>query len=137
MNGPISDLDRDKMPNEITLACKGLLKLAKQDLRVVAGMSVHIANELRNLYLELRPFLPIIVALKNPDLQPRHWDIINKIKEGFVVDYDLHQSINDLVKLKVLDILEEIAAVSDIATKEKQLENQLSKMRAEWHTMKF
>jgi dynein heavy chain len=137
MNGPISDLDRDRMPNEITLACKGLLKLAKQDLRVVAGMSVQIANELRNLYLELRPILPIIVALKNPDLQPRHWDIINKIKEGFVVDYDLHQSINDLVRLKVLDILEEIAAVSDIATKEKQLENQLSKMRAEWHTMKF
>jgi len=29
MNGPLSDIDRDKMPNEITIACRGLLKLAK------------------------------------------------------------------------------------------------------------
>jgi len=33
MNGPISDLDREKMPNEITIAARGLMKLAKQDLR--------------------------------------------------------------------------------------------------------
>lgn len=38
------------------------------------------------------------------------------------IDSDLHQSINELVKLQVLDLLEDIAAVSDIATKEKQLE---------------
>ena len=68
MNGPLSDIDRDKMPNEITLACRGLLKLAKQDLRVVAGMSINIANDLRNLYLGVRPYLPMITSLKNPDL---------------------------------------------------------------------
>lgn len=68
MNGPLSDIERDKMPNEITIACRGLLKLAKQDLRQIAGMSINIANDLRNLYLELKPYLPIIQSLKNPDL---------------------------------------------------------------------
>lgn len=90
MNGPLSDIDREKMPNEITLACRGLLKLAKQDLRVVAGMSINIANDLRNLYLEVRPYLPIITSLKNPDLQTRHWEIINKAREGLAIDSDLH-----------------------------------------------
>ena len=90
MNGPLSDIDREKMPNEITLACRGLLKLAKQDLRVVAGMSINIANDLRNLYLEVRPYLPIITSLKNPDLQTRHWEIINKTREGLALDSDLH-----------------------------------------------
>jgi hypothetical protein len=33
--------------------------------------------------------------------------------------------------------MEDIAAVSDIATKEKQLEIQLSKMRQEWQSVKF
>jgi hypothetical protein len=35
------------------------------------------------------------------------------------IDSDLHQSISELVKLQVLDLFEDIAAVSDIATKEK------------------
>jgi hypothetical protein len=36
-----------------------------------------------------------------------------------------------------MDILDEIAAVSDIATREKQLELALNKMRAEWTSVKF
>ncbi len=39
--------------------------------------------------------------------------------------------------MKVMGILEDIASVSDIATKEKQLEIQLNKMRHEWSTVKF
>lgn len=119
MNGPISDIDRDKMPNEITLACRGLLKLAKQDLRQIAGMSINIANDLRNLYLEVKPYLPIITALKNPHLQPRHWEIINKTRVGTFIDSDLHQSISDLLKIKIGEIMEEVATVSEIASKER------------------
>jgi len=51
MNGPLGDLDREKMPNEITVACRSLLKLSKTDLRVSAGMSILIANELRELFM--------------------------------------------------------------------------------------
>ena len=36
-----------------------------------------------------------------------------------------------------MEILDEIAAVSDIATREKQLELALNKMRAEWTSIKF
>jgi len=82
-------------------------------------MSINIANELRNLYLELKPYLPIISALKNPDLQTRHWEIINKTKDGTYIDPDMHQSISDLLKIKVLDVMEDIATVSDIASKER------------------
>ena len=36
-----------------------------------------------------------------------------------------------------MEILTEIGAVSDIATREKQLELSLNRMRAEWSTIKF
>jgi len=36
-----------------------------------------------------------------------------------VIDSDLHQSISDLLKLNILEAMEEIAGVSDIATREK------------------
>lgn len=51
MNGAIGDLDREKMPNEINTACRSLLKLEKTDLRVTAGMSIVIVNELREKFL--------------------------------------------------------------------------------------
>ena len=85
----------------------------------MAGMSSAIANELRELFMQLRPYLPLVISLKNPDLQQRHWDIINKTHETIRIDPDLHQTINELVKINVMDILEDIASVSDIATKEK------------------
>jgi hypothetical protein len=68
LNGPLQEIDRDKLPNDITNAIRGLQKLAKTDLRVSAGMAVVIASELRQCYLKLKPYLPLITALKNPDL---------------------------------------------------------------------
>jgi hypothetical protein len=68
MNGPIAELDREKMPNQINQACRMLLKLAKNELRHIAGMSIVISNELRDLYMQLKPYLPLIISLKNPDL---------------------------------------------------------------------
>ena len=125
------------MPADINAAIKGLTKLARIDLRVSAGMAILIAGELKDLFLEVKPFLPLIVALKNPDLQPRHWEIINKLSAHVHIDSDLHQTITELVSLNIMDILEDIASVSDIATKEKQLELQLNKMRQEWSSVKF
>ena len=51
VNGPIGDLDRDKMPADITAAIRGLVKLAKTELRVSAGMAIVIASELKDLFL--------------------------------------------------------------------------------------
>jgi hypothetical protein len=34
----------------------------------MAGMSSAIANELRELFMQLRPYLPLVISLKNPDL---------------------------------------------------------------------
>jgi len=42
-----------------------------------------------------------------------------------------------LVKIGVLDIIDEISEVSDIATREKKLEEQIVKMLAEWKHLKF
>jgi outer membrane murein-binding lipoprotein Lpp len=37
----------------------------------------------------------------------------------------------------VMDIVDEIFEVSEIATKERQLESQVNKMRDEWKAVKF
>jgi len=137
MNGPIYDLDGERLPEDILQATKALYKLQKVAFKELADTNL-ITGDLRNLYTEFRPYLPIIVSLKNPDLKPRHCEIIQKLSDPiFDLDYDLHQSISDLVKLGVQELIEDIEEVSEIATKERALELNLNKMRDEWKTVKF
>ena len=76
--------------------------------------------------------------MKNPDFKIRHFDIVRKLRDPeFDIDHELRQSISDLVKLGVMEMLEDIAEVSEIATKERQLESQVNKMRDEWKSVRF
>ena len=125
------------MPKEIIDATKQCMKLQKGAFKE-AEHTAQICGELRLLYMEFRPYLPIIIALKNPDFKSRHFDIIRKLKEpAFKIEYDLHESIQDLVKQGVMEIIDDITEVSEIATKERQLESQVQKMQSEWKTVRF
>lgn len=76
--------------------------------------------------------------MKNPDFKIRHFDIVRKLRDPeFDIDHELRQSISDLVKLGIMEMLEDIAEVSEIATKERQLESQVNKMRDEWKSVRF
>ena len=95
------------------------MKLQKQSFKE-AVHTAQICSELRQLYQEFRPYLPIIISLKNPDFTIRHFDIVRKLKDPeFDIDHELRQSISDLVKLGVMEMLDDIAEVSEIATKER------------------
>ena len=137
MEGPIADLDGEQLPRDILDASKKLVKLQRGPFRE-AVYTNQICNDLRNLYQEFRPYLPIITALKNIDFKIRHFEIVKKIRDPvFEIEHDLSQSLLDLVKMGVMEIIEEICEVSEIATKERQLESQVNKMRDEWKMVKF
>lgn len=137
MNGPIGDSIMDKMPFDVQEACSVIFKLQKIDFKENHTALV-ICGELRKKFEEYRPYLPLVHALKNPNLMPRHYEIIRKLKDPeFEIYHDLQKSISDLCKIGVMDIIEEIAEVSDIASREKKLEDQIQKMHAEWKNLKF
>jgi dynein heavy chain, axonemal len=96
-----------------------------------------ICNILKNLYQEFRPYLPIITGLKNVDFKIRHFEILRKSKEpSFEIEHDLSQSLSELERMGVMELVDKITEISEIATKEKQLEHQLTKMRDEWKSVK-
>jgi dynein heavy chain len=93
MTGPIIDFDREKIMREITDACQTLIRMEKVDFKDKKATAL-VCNELRKLYDKFKPFLPLIVALRNPSLKLRHWDNIKKLKKpDFEIDYELHVSI--------------------------------------------
>ena len=41
-------------------------------------MVVSSVKELRELYMEMKPYMPILSSFKNPDFKIRHYEIIEK-----------------------------------------------------------
>ena len=97
-----------------------------------------ICSKLKDFYGEIKPYLPIIVALKNPNVKQRHFDLINKCKDPpFAIDDKLQVSLSDLRRQGIMDYVDELTEISETASKEKQLEGQLNKMKDEWKTIKL
>lgn len=63
MGGPLGDIDRDKIPQEITEACQSLLRLEKVTFKE-RRQTTQVCSDLRKLYESFKPYLPLIIALK-------------------------------------------------------------------------
>lgn len=72
--------------------------------------------------MHLKPFMPVVSSLKNPDFKIVHFDIIKK-DYGISIETQLTQSLEQLKAIGVMDIVDEIIEISAIATKERQLES--------------
>ena len=75
------------------------------------------------MYEGFRPFLPLIVALRSPYLKMRHWvNIINLGKPPLEIEIDLHQSLETLVEMGIMDLIDEINEIAHFAARERKLE---------------
>ena len=124
MAGPLGDMDRDKIPQEINDACINLLRLEKVEFKERKATGL-VCADLRKLYENFKPYLPLIIALRNPSLKMRHWENLQNLKTPpiYELESDMHASINDLIDKGVMEILEEINDISDCASREKKLED--------------
>lgn len=116
MSQPISDLDGDAVPREIDEALIKLKFLKARPLKEYPQTS-QICQELRDKYLTIKPFMPLLSALKNPDFKAPHFAILEK-DYSFKIEGTLSESLYDLKKEGVLDHVDEIVELSAIATKE-------------------
>jgi dynein heavy chain len=116
MTGILSQIDRDELTSEINKACKNLIKIEKisfKDKRSAA----EIAKELRRLYEDFKPYLPLVCALRNPNLKMRHWKSLTELT-GIELDAELNVSLEDLLSKGVLKFSEDINEISDCASRE-------------------
>jgi len=82
--GELIDFDREKITKEVTEACQTLLRLEKVDFKERRA-TAQVAQDVRKMYEEFKPYLPLIMALRNPSLKVRHWENIRKLT-GIEID---------------------------------------------------
>jgi hypothetical protein len=76
----ISDELMSTLSQDIMQYSSAVGKLQKKDFRDKAETAA-IANELRKLYEGFRPYLPLVVALKNKHMVSRHFLDIRNLRE--------------------------------------------------------
>lgn len=120
--GPLNGIDRDQLIKHIQESSVALQKLIRQDFkerRIIA----QVAIDLRKLFDDFRPYLPLIFALRSPFLKPRHWQSIIHLREPYLeLESDLHQTLEEIIDKGAMLYVEEINEISHYAGREKKLE---------------
>ncbi|CBZ51589.1 Dynein heavy chain family protein, related [Neospora caninum Liverpool] len=85
---------------------------------------------------KFKTFLPVVLALRNPALQPRHWE---RIRE-FFDSLDLQSPsllLKDLLAVDVAPFIHDILQIASDATAEKALESTLEAVKDTWASLQL
>lgn len=131
-DGPFTSLDPDSISNTLDEWWRNIVGVMKS----LPSEPRSVAEEAKKTIENFHQNLPLISALRNPGLRDRHWKQISKAI-GFNIQADESFSLSRALQLNLNDYLEQIQAVSDVASKEHSLENALNTMQNEWSGVKF
>uniref|UniRef100_A0A4W2H6H3 Dynein axonemal heavy chain 14 n=1 Tax=Bos indicus x Bos taurus TaxID=30522 RepID=A0A4W2H6H3_BOBOX len=92
-----------------------------------------MVTHLKQSVIDFKQELPIIIALGNPCLKPRHWEAVQEII-GKSVSLDKNCTVENLLALKMFQYENEINEISTSATSEAALEKMLYKVIDLWNT---
>ncbi|XP_068841823.1 dynein axonemal heavy chain 14-like [Capricornis sumatraensis] len=92
-----------------------------------------MVTHLKQSVIDFKQELPIIIALGNPCLKPRHWEALQEII-GKSVSLDKNCTVENLLALKMFQYENEINEISTSATNEAALEKMLYKIIDLWNT---
>ncbi|XP_043340601.1 dynein axonemal heavy chain 14 [Cervus canadensis] len=92
-----------------------------------------MVTHLKQSVIDFKQELPIIIALGNPCLKPRHWEALQEII-GKSVSLDKNCTVENLLALKMFQYENEINEISTSATNEAALEKMLYRIIDLWNT---
>ncbi|XP_044147930.1 LOW QUALITY PROTEIN: dynein axonemal heavy chain 14 [Bufo gargarizans] len=91
---------------------------------------------LKQSITDFKQSLPIVVALRNPCLHARHWEVIH-FTIGRMITKDKNFTLGNLLELRIFQHKDKIIDISTTATNEATLEGMLSKVIGLWSKTDF
>ncbi|KAL7993493.1 putative dynein heavy chain region D6 P-loop domain, dynein heavy chain, domain-2 [Plasmopara halstedii] len=81
-----------------------------------------------------KPYVPLLVALRNPGMRQRHWEDLSKTL-GFALEIDENFTLTNVFQLNLLDRIDDIVSIAEGAGKEFQIEQALRTMKGAWEAV--
>ncbi|XP_050760847.1 dynein axonemal heavy chain 1 [Gymnogyps californianus] len=134
MNDPLVEIEAEQLEKNVNDSFKTMQRCVKQFKDSPACQGV--AMEFRDKIEEFRLYVPLIQGLHNPGMRNRHWEMLS---EDINVDIKLEPTltVGRCLDMNLLDHIESITKVAEIAGKEYAIENALNKMESEWNSVLF
>ncbi|XP_055958183.1 dynein axonemal heavy chain 3 [Patella vulgata] len=136
MNGPLLEVNAEVVEEEVQNQWRTAYKLTKifghPDLKGPLKAAATIKAKLEKFKINM----PLINALCNPGIKPRHWHMMS-MKVGFDVTPKEDTPLNDVLGIGLEKFLDELMGISSQASKEFSLEKALKKMKEDWQNMNF
>ncbi|KAH9496161.1 Dynein heavy chain 6, axonemal [Bulinus truncatus] len=95
-----------------------------------------VVPKLKEKVLDFKQGMPVIVALRNPSLKPRHWDEIQKVINK-VISREKNFTLGNLLEMNIFKHKDKIQEISTTASNEATLELMLQKVIDLWLSTDF
>lgn len=131
MDGAFLDVNGEEIETFVESNWTAIQKALKQFEKVNVKGCTDIATMIKDEIAIFRPHVPLIMALRNPGMQERHWNLMNQeIQMTFRPDRGMKLSY--VLELGLDKHLEAISRISETAGKEFQIEKTLNMMEEQW-----
>ncbi|KAM6256563.1 LOW QUALITY PROTEIN: dynein axonemal heavy chain 1 [Porphyrio hochstetteri] len=134
MNDPLVEIEAEELEKNVSDSAKTMQRCVRQFKDSPACQGV--AMDFRDKIEEFRPYIPLIQGLRNPGMRNRHWEML---AEDMKIPIKLGPSltVGHCLDMNLLDHIETINKVAEIASKEYAIESALNKMESEWKSVVF
>ncbi|NXR16043.1 DYH1 protein, partial [Semnornis frantzii] len=134
MNSPVMDIAAEQLEKNVSDSSKTMQKCMKQLKESPACQDV--ATEFREKIEDFRLYVPLIQGLCNPGMRKRHWEMLSE-EMNISVKLEPTLTLSCCLDMNLMDHIESITKVAEIAGKEYAIENALTKMESEWKSVLF
>nr|KAI8735296.1 dynein heavy chain 6; axonemal-like [Biomphalaria glabrata] len=95
-----------------------------------------VVPKLKEKVLDFKQGMPVIIALRNPSLKPRHWEEIQKVINKSI-SHDKNFTLGNLIEMNIFKHKDKIQEISTTASNEATLELMLHKVIDLWLSTDF
>ena len=136
MEDNLKQIERKKLKADYERCVNTLDNLERTVFRKDKASPYTVIQLIKKKIEEFQPILPVLYDLINPDFKANHiGDLGHAI--GIPIPENLEISLNELIKMGILEKSEEIAERSIYATGQKKLNATLEKLKEKYKQMKF
>lgn len=132
--GPFMGLDARVIQEEVDNMYKIIMRLIK--MLVGNPGARRVAEQMRLKIDKFKNYLPILDAICRQGMSERHWLQLSEALEQ-PINPTLFPTLNSMIEVGVMNIMEKLLAISTAAGKEYELRTQLLDMQSEWTDVEF
>lgn len=132
--GKFMGLDARLIQEEVDNMYKLIMKLIK--ILVGNPGARRVAEQMRLKIDKFKNYLPILDAICRQGMSERHWEQLGEVLEQ-PINPTLFPTLNSMIEVGVMNIMDQLLAISTAAGKEYELRTQLLEMQHEWKDIEF